>query len=166
MAAYDLFSINGPHFVGRREPADEIIIAQFWTKYRLGKSTPFQVRHRLVQALQTTKWWDSLGCTLCFVTTGNPKPDHKLSSCPRNEQHPQVNQTLQWLETLDILTDSYPGRGYCSLGWLFHPCSYIADSSRDCDRRSIILEVIAVLCTHQEHILGHVRLCLVSKRHQ
>ncbi len=156
MAAYDLFGINRNDLADQRDSAGEIAVAKFLVEYRYGKTSAFQTRCRLTDVLQSTEWWEHVGCMLCFSATGTMEPDHTLTSCHRKDQLAMVKRTVGWLNTLEIARDSYPGRRFCSFCWLCHPCRYVANGTGVCDRRPIILQVVAVLSSQRTYRLGHV----------
>ena len=152
---------------------------KFLDEYRADKETHFQLRFRLTDILQTVERWGLIGCVLCFVSTGEPDPDHEMSSCHRGFDRDKARDILPWLESLDIPRSCSRSRGYCSMCAAFHPCDDVVIGCRifeansagkkdywirqyeskpgpdgHCQRKPIIRQVVAVLCTYDDQFLG------------
>jgi hypothetical protein len=59
--------------------------------------------------------WKNVGCQLCYATTGEPEPDHKIQDCVAWDSAEKTQDILQWLETLNIPRTFNGEVGDCSL---------------------------------------------------
>lgn len=152
MEDYNIFGVTDQGSISNR-PDEAILIAQYFLGYRDGLNTPQRLRDRLTQILQTTEWFGQIGCILCFATTGSIHPDHTLRLCTRISQLESIRRSINWLETLNSST---PVEDFCSFCQLFHPCGYNQEYYSYCTRLPTILQVIAVLGSYSNYVLGHV----------
>lgn len=100
-------------------------IIEFLDGYRAGRQHTSAIRSRLTNILKTTELWKTVGCQLCFASTGRLEPDHDMNSCRREADCKRVRSIFRWLESLDIPRSSSRGRGFCSTCAPFHPCGEV-----------------------------------------
>lgn len=165
MAPWDLFGIKSAsrRRTSAHNPQDNssnISLAQFLVGYRYKKTSAVTAR-RLKDALHTLKWWDRVGCLLCFATTGTPQLDHDLSECRRRADRSNILKTRTWLAQLDIPRQGVSPQkptGFCSFCWLFDEdsCASGFSASQKCDKRHLVELGVAVLGCRKKYLLGGV----------
>ncbi|PVH90804.1 hypothetical protein DM02DRAFT_678390 [Periconia macrospinosa] len=78
------------------------------------KNKVFESWYRLPGIEKQFTRWRNVGCQLCFATTGEPEPDHKIEECSSWDSCGKAREILKWLEKLDIPRFTH-GLGSCSL---------------------------------------------------
>jgi hypothetical protein len=143
----------------------------FLHQYLALRQTHSSMHLRLSRVIQTTKWWSSIGCPLCFLC-GEREAKHTVHACKRNDLRKKTLSIIRWLEDLHIPEYTSKAEGSCSICLSFYTCEEITtralhpdfvmhhtrDSNRDlvmnsrCEVKPIIHMVIASLAAYDSQI--------------
>ena len=114
------------------------------------------MHERLRRVIETTRWWRSNGCPLCFLCE-NTKAERTLRTCKRNALRNKALSMIRWLEDLRIPRYTSQTAGACSLCLSFYACGEADAVSRghdnlytdsDCETKPIMCMAIACLAAY------------------
>lgn len=130
---------------------------------------------RLSRIIETTKWWSSIGCPLCFLC-GEIDAEHTLHTCKRNDLRNKTLPIIRWLEELRIPQYTSKAGEPCSICLSFYTCGeatartlhagffmcHTRSSTKDlvpdscCEIKPIICMAIASLAAYDGQIFGNM----------
>jgi hypothetical protein len=155
------------------------LILKFLREYIADCHKGIRLERRLDSVYQTISWWNSVGCEVCFVTTGKQRLDHSLERCTMTKYSKRAISILHWLGSL-ALPRSLRCRGTCSMcTHTWHPCGdvcvadtislagcedeqsvwiseydAVTNSDGHCERKPAVRRVIAALCAYNDQFIG------------
>ncbi|KAK9443851.1 hypothetical protein VB005_02376 [Metarhizium brunneum] len=145
---------------------------EFLEKYLNRRQSNSLMHYRLSRMIETTRWWRSIGCPLCFLC-GETQTGHTLQGCKRDVLRNKTLSVIRWLEDLRIPQYTSTGGRSCSVCSSFYACGEATataqdenfgtkESTRDpysdgrCEIKPIIRMAIASLAVHDSVIFGNM----------
>lgn len=122
------------------------------------------MHERLSRMLQTTKWWSSLSCPLCFLC-GDMEAEHTLRTCKRDKLHRKAISIMRWLDDLRIPQRIAEGTRACSLCLTFCACGegvattgilHELYSEGRCEIKPIVCMAIASLAAYDNDLFRNM----------
>ena len=103
----------------------------FLHQYLTRRQSSSLMHERLSRMIETTRWWGSIGCPLCFLCKG-AEAEHTLHRCKRDELRNKALSIIRWLENLRIPQHTSKGES-CSICLSFYACGEAAGTTQDSD---------------------------------